>query len=58
MTLIKNSFEKSKEFQKIVTETDRTQWRSLIEPLIETVDNSTRCCFIDDTVYKFLGSKK
>ncbi len=54
MALIRNGFIKTKEFQKIITETDRSEWRSLVEPLIESVDILNRCCYIDNSIYKFL----
>lgn len=52
--VLKGKFEKSKEFTKILTKFDRSQWRSLIEPLVESVDLDNRCCYIDDTVYNFI----
>lgn len=54
--LINNKFKKSIEFDRIISEVNRSDWKKLIEPLIDStiIENGLRQCFIDNMVYEFI----
>lgn len=54
MAIIADGFAKSREFDRIISECPREQWRLLIEPLIESINYTNRCCYIDEMIYEFV----